>query len=73
MITATTFEKIKEGDTFVFENFAYTKQKGTIQPHQFRTKREAFDYNAVDTKNGDFWDFDPTDEVLLIESANDGS
>jgi hypothetical protein len=66
MIITTTFAKVEEGQNFCFENLMYEKKKGTVT---LRKQRQSWDYNAVDTKKGDFWEFDDADEVLLIGSV----
>jgi len=61
---ATNFGMVPQDAYFIFEDMLMMKRKGWAVPA--KTPRHPVDYNAIDTKTGDYWEMDETDEVYLI-------
>jgi hypothetical protein len=55
-----TFGELVVGDMFAYGSKTYTKQVGVCQ---------GVDYNAEESKSGDYWQFEITDEVMFIKGS----
>jgi len=57
-MTKITFEQLGYGDTFVYGNNLFTKVE--VATRQF---------NAKDNVTGELWEFEDTDETILVKKA----